>query len=210
MDPLKPTYRIITAALLLTAALVLPAPAAPAAENSPEGLVNGFHRTMLATMRESKALGYQGRFGKLAPEIERSFHLPLMIQVATGSFWKKASEKQQDLLIGAFSRLSIGIYASRFTGYSGQKFVTVGQRPGPQKTVLVKTKIVNPAGKDADITYVTREIKGTWRIIDVLLDTGISELAVRRSEYRRILKSRGIDGLIVTLDDKAAKLEPAS
>ena len=61
-----------------------------------------------------------------------------------------------------------------------------------------------------ELTYVTRLIKGTWRIIDVLLDTGISELAVRRSEYRRILKSKGIDGLISILDGKAAALRKAA
>ena len=57
-----------------------------------------------------------------------------------------------------------------------------------------------------DITYVTHKIKGEWRIIDVLLDAGISELAVRRSEYRRVLKTGGVDGLIETLNRKADQL----
>ncbi|MEK9723668.1 MAG: ABC transporter substrate-binding protein, partial [Rhodospirillaceae bacterium] len=59
---------------------------------------------------------------------------------------------------------------------------------------------------DVPLTYVTREVQGAWRIIDVLVDAGISELAVRRSEYRLILKTDGIDGLITVLGDKASAL----
>ena len=40
----------------------------------------------------------------------------------------------------------------------------------------------------------------------MLLDAGISELAVRRSEYRRVLKTGGVDGLIETLNRKADQL----
>jgi ABC-type transporter MlaC component len=38
------------------------------------------------------------------------------------------------------------------------------------------------------------------------LGPGISELAVRRSEYRRILKNSGIDGLISILNSKSAAM----
>ena len=51
-----------------------------------------------------------------------------------------------------------------------------------------------------------RPVKGRWRIVDVLLDGSISELAMRRSEYRRVLKKNGVDGLIQTLNSKAAQL----
>ena len=57
-----------------------------------------------------------------------------------------------------------------------------------------------------ELIYVTRKIKGEWRIIDVLVDSGISQLAVRRSEYRRVLRTKGIDGLIDTLNAKADQL----
>ena len=40
----------------------------------------------------------------------------------------------------------------------------------------------------------------------MLLDTGISELAVRRSEYSRILRTGGIDALTRILDTKADQL----
>ncbi|MBL6948508.1 MAG: ABC transporter substrate-binding protein [Rhodospirillales bacterium] len=181
-------------------------PVTQAADHSPSQIVTAFHDTLLVVMKEAKALGTKGRYKKLAPRIEESFHLPLMTQVSAGSYWRKATKEQSKKLVTAFSHLSISTYASQFDGYSGQSFATRSVKPGPQNTMLVKTQILDPDSKAVDITYVTRKIKSQWRIIDVLLDNGISELAVRRSEYRRILKTGGIEGLIATLNAKADQL----
>ena len=122
------------------------------------------------------------------------------------AYFKSAGEDYKAELVAAFSHLSISTYASQFDGYSGQSFVTRGEKPGQQNTVLVKTQILDPGSDPVDLTYVTRRIKGQWRILDVLLDGGISELAVRRSEYRRVLKTGGINALISTLNAKAGQL----
>ena len=42
--------------------------------------------------------------------------------------------------------------------------------------------------------------------VDVVVDDGISELEVRRSEYRLLLENKGIDGLIRALNAKADQL----
>ena len=193
--------------LLFAALLALAAPQVSAeTDGGPAGVVTAFHDTLLGVMKDAEALGVKGRYEKLAQRIEQSFHLALMAQVGAGSHWRKATKAQTDKLVAAFSRFSISTYASQFSSYSGQSFETQGQKPGPQKTVLVKTQIIDPGSDPVDLTYVTREIKGRWRIIDVLLDTGISQLAVRRSEYSRILKTGGIDALTRILDTKADQL----
>ena len=190
----------------LLTAMFLFAPSAGWAQSSPSDIVTAFHESLLGVMKEAKTLGVKGRFEKLASPLKQNFHFRLMTQVAAGSYWRKSGPAQIDRLVDAFTRLSISTYASRFDGYSGQSFETEGEKPGPQKTILVKTRIIDPGSDPVDLTYVTRKIKGEWRIIDVLLDTGISELAVRRSEYRRVLKTGGIDGLIDTLNRKADQL----
>lgn len=172
----------------------------------PSLVVTAFHESLLGVMKNAKTLGVRGRFEALAGPIEQTFQLGLMARIAAGSYWRKAPETETEKLVAAFSRLSISTYASRFDGYSGQSFETMSEKPGPQNTTLVKTRIIDPGSDPIDITYVTREIKGQWRIIDVLLAGGISELAVRRSEYRRILKTGGLGGLIATLNAKAGQL----
>jgi phospholipid transport system substrate-binding protein len=182
---------------------------ARAAESAtpPETLVTAFHDQLIQVMKNAEALGYQGRYDKLAPAVTDAFHLRLMTQITAGASWRKAAETEKTALVDAFSKVSIATYASRFDGYSGQRFETVSVKDGPQETRLVDTRLVNPDGEDVALTYVTKVIDGGWRIIDVVLDGGISELAVRRSEYRRVLKSDGIAGLIAMLNGKARAMQ---
>ncbi len=195
--------RSFTLKVIVVLAGVLTALPAAAQEDPARAVVERFQQNLLAVMKEAKSLGVKGRYERLEPKIEEAFHLSLMIRVATGSFWKKATEAQRSGLLAAFKHMSVSTYANQFDGYSGQVFEIVGQRPGPQTTVLVKTTIVSPGDSPAKLTYVVKEFQGQWRIVDILLDNDISELAVRRSEYRGMLKKNGIDGLIATLNTKA-------
>ena len=169
-------------------------------------VVMRLHDTLLSVMKESDALGVKGRYRRLAPKIERAFHLRLMARITSGAVWKKADKTQKDSLAAAFTRLSVATYASRFDGYSGQAFEIIGDRPGPPATHLVDTRILSPGESPAPLTYVLKQVDGRWGIVDVLLDTEISELAVRRSEYRSVIKKDGVDGLIAVLDAKVDEL----
>ena len=169
-------------------------------------LVDGFHDALLAVMQKSESLGYKGRYESLTPHVTRAFHLRLMVQIASGRHWRNAEEVKKRALVTAFSKVSIGTYAARFDGFSGQSFKTLEVKPGTQDTQLVLTHLINPDGKGAKLTYVTKEIGSNWRIIDVILANGISELAVRRSEYRRVLEQGGIDALTTLLNKKAKLL----
>ncbi len=174
---------------------------------SPKAVVERFHDSLLEAMKRADELGLRGRFKFLAPRIEESFDQIRMIRVATGATWRAANKKQRQRLLDAFVRMSVGTYADQFNRYSGQSFKTVRERQGPQKTILLETKILNRnGGTEADLTYVLMAVKKRWRIVDILLDNTISQLAVRRSEYRRILKKDGIEGLIAALKAKADDL----
>lgn len=192
-------------ALVLAALLVAPLPS-QAQQATASSVIEKFHQTLLSVMKEAESLGVKGRYERLQSPVTEAFHLPLMIRVAAGRFWKRANPGQRERLLAAFTRMSVGNYAARFDGYSGQRFVTLGERPGPGKTRLVATQIVSPGDDPVDLTYVMKNIENRWRIGDVLFDNAISELAVRRSEYRRVLKQEGIDGLIAILEAKARTL----
>ncbi len=179
---------------------------AQAQETLPQTLVSDFHGVLLGVMKDADTVAVTGRYKRLEQIITESFHLRLMIQVATASYWRKATDRKKDLLTEAFSRLTIATYAAQFDGYSGQSFETRSAKPGPQKTTLIETHLLNPGGQAVELVYVTRKFNGKWRIIDVLLDTGISELARKRSEYRQILKTGGIDHLIRTMSGKTQML----
>ena len=174
-----PSWRITIRGLVgLILTLALATQTAFAKNPSSEHIVARFHHSLMHVMREAKSLGYEGRFKLLRPHIEKNFHIPIMLRIAMGNFWQRATKSQKERLINAFTDISVGTYAARFSGYSGQTFLTKGSRKGPQNTILVDTILRDPSGSDIPLTYITREIQGTWHIIDILLSTGISELAI--------------------------------
>ncbi len=179
---------------------------AGAAEVEPRFLVERFQGNLLAVMKEAETLGVKGRYDRLVSSIEETFYLPLMIRIASGPYWKGADPTQRSRLISAFKRMSVSKVATLFDGYAGETFEAIGEKPGPQNTLLVKTRIVIPEKPSVNLTYVATTIKERWRLIDIIVDNGISELSVRRSEDRRVLQKEGIDGLIATLNKKADEL----
>ena len=181
-------------------------PTARGAEEAPRLIVEGFQASLLAVMKEAKSLGFKGRYERLAPAIERAFDLPLMVQIAIGSYWNLTTADQRTRLASAFKRMSVSTLATLVTGYSGERFETIGEGPGRRSVYSVKTRIVDPDGSHVALTYIAKHYSNRWFLIDVVVDDGISELAVRQSEYRRILKKEGIEGLIRALNAKADQL----
>jgi len=146
------------------------------------------------------------RYERLEPTLVDAFHLPLMTRIAVGGHWERATEEQRERLVAAFQRMSTSTVATLFSGYNGERFEAIGTQPGSQGTTLVQTHLVKADGSPVEMTYVAKQFGDRWWLIDVVVDGGISELNVRQSEYHAILRDRGVEGLIDTLNGKADSL----
>ncbi len=194
--------RIALAIFLL--GLLLVAPVGRAAE-TPTATVARLNDTLLEVMQQAEALGYQGRYDKLAPVLSESFDFPGMAKVTIGSQWNVISSAQQQAFTEAFTDYSIGVFAHRFNGYEGERFEILGEQPGRRGTVLVQNQIVKSDGEAIAINYLTQpQDDGGWRIVDTILGGVSSELAGRRKEYSGIIAKTGIVSLIQALKDKTA------
>ena len=191
--------------VLLLAVLLLLAPAARAAE-TPTATVERLNAALLAAMQDAEALGYQGRYDKLAPVLTETFDFPAMARIALGGHWSSASQAQRAAFTRAFSDYSIGVFADRFDGYDGETFEVLGEREARRGAVLVQNRIVKSDGEAVAINYLTRPEQdgANWRIVDTILGGTASELAARRSEYDGIVRKLGIEALIQALKDKTA------
>jgi phospholipid transport system substrate-binding protein len=168
--------------------------------------VENIHAALLNVMKQAKTQNVRARFRTLQPVLAASFNMRLMTALSTGSHWRKTSDDAQFKLVAAFQRFSVATYASRFDGWSGQSFETLAVRDGPRGTKLVQTRINRPNEDPVPLSYVVRKFGAQWQVVDILLEAGISEIAVRRSEYSTILKSKGIQALTRLLTARADKL----
>ena len=197
--------RLVFLAILCFAAAPAPAPAAPDMQGATE-VVETFHAALIEIMKKAPSMKAGERFRLLSAEIGRNFDIGFMTRIIAGSSWKGASERERASLAAAFKRMSASVYTARFDGYSGQSFKTLKTRTGPRRTLLVETNLRRPKDTPVELVYVMKKKKTGWRIVDVILAGGISELALRYSESRQVLRKKGIEGLIASLDAMAGRM----
>ncbi len=178
---------------------------AQGAEAPASRLIERFHETLIGVMKKAETLGFEGRYEKLAPAVKETFNLAFMARFAAGSHWKRLSADQRGKLIEAFSALTIATYAERFDGYSGERFDILNEKQFRRTRRQVKTGLVKSDGETIILNYLVGQSGGNWGVIDVHVK-GVSELAVRRSEYTSVLKRKGFGGLIAALEKKIANL----
>ena len=175
---------------------------AHAAPAGGSGTVQGLYDALLNTMKNGGTLGGSGRFAKLAPVIRSSFDVASMARLSVGSSWTGLSEAQRQEVTESYGRYISAIYADRFDSYNGQKLEVTGEQPAPFG-LMVKSRIIKSNGEPVEVDYVMRQNGESWLIADIYLDSAISEVATRRSEFATVLKTQGIDGLIAALNRKA-------
>jgi phospholipid transport system substrate-binding protein len=164
--------------------------------------VQGLYDALLSTMKNGRVLGQSGRFTQLEPVIRRSFDIALMARLSVGPSWASLTQGQRQQMTESYGRYISAIYADRFDSYAGQKLEVIAEQPAPSG-VMVMSQIVKANGEPVKVDYMMRRSGDSWLISDIYLDSAISEVATRRSEFAAILKKDGIDGLIAALNRKA-------
>jgi phospholipid transport system substrate-binding protein len=164
-------------------------------------VVEKFQADLIAVMKEGQKLGYVGRYEKLKDPISNSHDLTKIARIVVGKEWEKLSEEQQQKLIDVFSRLSIASYAHNFKDYSGETFVFDLEEETTRGGVVVHSHLVVPDDKPVKFDYMLKEKGNSWRIINIIAN-GVSDLALKRSEYTTILQREGFDALMSKITEK--------
>jgi phospholipid transport system substrate-binding protein len=191
--------------LVVAGCLFLP-PAAGATSPGPTDVVRNFYAQLLDVMQHSATLGARGRYQKLEPIVLRMFDVPYMARLSIGPSWARLSPDQKHRAAQAYGRYLTALYATRFDGYSGERFEVLGEQQIKHGT-MVKSRIVKANGEPVLINFVLHDNDIAWQARDVYLDSAISEVATRRSEFALILRTSGIDALIASLNKKADDLQ---
>jgi phospholipid transport system substrate-binding protein len=198
MKPLA--IRAVFATLILVFSLVL-APLQAEAEQSPEQTIKTFNAALLKSMKKADELGYKGRYALLAPVIENSFALTFMADLSLGKYRKTLSEQQLRSYLKSYTEWTIATYAGRFDGYSGEKFQVVSQSKPERGIVHVISKLVKSCGEEVEFDYLLRNMEGKWRVVDIHI-SGVSQLALTRSQFTTVIKEKGFAGLMAMLKEK--------
>jgi phospholipid transport system substrate-binding protein len=172
-----------------------------AEQQEPADVIKKFNAALTESMEKADKLGYSGRYKILESVIKDSFALPFMATISAGRYWKNLNEKERSLFLETYTNWTIATYAGRFNDYSGERFELASESKPVQGIVTVISKLTQPKKEDIDFYYQLRKVEGKWRIVDIQI-SGVSQLALTRSQFVSEIKNKGFDALISTLKNK--------
>ena len=199
-------HRLAGCWFVLVGWLVCLAPIPAEATPGPTEVIRHFYAQLLDVMQHASTLGARGRFQKLEPIVLGLFDVPYMARLSIGPSWARLPTDQKRRAAQAYGRYLTALYATRFDLYSGERFEVLGEQQIKHGT-MVKSRIVKSNGEPVSINFVLHDNDIAWQARDVYLDSAISEVATRRSEFAAILRTSGIDALIASLNKKADDLQ---
>lgn len=181
-------------------------PASASAEPAAIGPVRDLIAGLIEAMKAGVGTPFEKRFAVLAPVIDRTFDLGVILQESVGPTWATLAADQQQMLIDAFRRYTVASYVNSFDTFNGQQFdiAPATREVGDQQ--IVQTKIVPRKGDGHELDYVMRQTGDGWRVVDVLADGAISRVAVQRSDFRRLIARGGAPALAARLRAKSSAL----
>ncbi len=164
-------------------------------------IIDKFQTDLITVMKDGKKLGFAGRYEKLDAAVSNSHDLPKIARIVVGKEWEKLTEEQQKKLTDVFSRLSIASYAHNFKEFGGEAFTIDSEEETKMGGVVIHSHLDLPDDKPVKFDYMLKEKGASWRIINIIAN-GVSDLALKRSEYTAILQRDGFDALIAKINEK--------
>lgn len=170
--------------------------------------IEQLNAALLSAMRAgSSGTPFAARYAALDPVIAQVFDLDTVLAGAVGFSWPTLPATQKAMLAAVFRRYTVSTYVSNFDSYDGQSFtVSPSVRDVGNGEIVVKTALLRRAQSPVEIDYVMRLRPDGWKVVDVLTDGSISQVAVQRSDFQGLLASGGASALVAGLERKIANL----
>lgn len=179
-------------------------PILAAAEN-PIAPVVELHAGLLAAA-EHRQDPFEQRYGLLLPLIVATHDLGYIGQFTIRRQWAKLTTQQQADFASGFRRLAVANYVARFGGLHNASFDILGDEALPRGRHQVSALLRPAEAEPVTLTYVLHQTEdGPWKVINVVAN-GVSDLALKRAEYQRILRDGDFAELLEHIGEQSQRL----
>jgi phospholipid transport system substrate-binding protein len=173
-------------------------------------VVEHFQNGLLYTLLHQRDMDYDTRIQALEALIAETFDVERVARkVIGGDRFHELSRSEQQRYQTLFTRYVVATQSRRLGSLKGRDFVPLGRRYGPNGTVVVDVSFREQGREITTVAYILLPTGKGWRIVDVIIDGGVSELTLRRSEFSSVVRAKGVDGLMSALDEKIGELARA-
>ncbi len=133
-----------------------------------------------------------------------NFDVQTIGRFVMGPSWKTATPAQKSQYISLFEDMIVATYTKRFSEYSGQSFKVTGSSAAGGSDSLVKSQILQKDGPPVMVDWRVRNKDGGFKVVDVVVES-ISMTMTQRDDFAGVISSKGIDGLLDVLRQRAGK-----
>ncbi|CAK7192326.1 hypothetical protein COMNV_00519 [Commensalibacter sp. Nvir] len=172
------------------------------AKSAPNFPVTNLYQA-LNTIQQPKSGSFTQRIAILSTALEQSYDFPTILQKTVGYRFNGFSEQQKSELLKAFKNYTVARYLSSF-GANDDNIFKILPKNKPStvgKGMIVSTVIVSD-GDSTPIDYLVHQTDEGWKIVDVLLNGHISQVAIQHGDFNSTLVKGGSQALIDMLNQK--------
>ena len=130
--------------------------------------------------------------------VKNSYDLEKMGKIIIGVDWKQMDTKTQKEFINVFKRFISVNYFRRFNKINELDFEHQTVKVIGDKFKLARV-ILTADNEKLKMDYLLGFKNEKWKIFDVLIDGSISEVATKKSDFKKIIKEEGVSGLVKNL-----------
>lgn len=204
------TIRLNILRLFILVALGMALPGFAEQPGEASQVIVTLNSALLDTMKKAKALGYHQRYKKLSKVIDSTHDLEYIARFSIGrKNWEQLGDEKRKKFVDGFREYSIAAYSSRFNGFSGEVFRVTGEQPGKRGRIQVDSVLEIPGEETVDFVYLLRLDEGKLKIVNILVE-GVSDLALKRAEFKSLLADKGFDALMAHLAEQSGEYATAT
>ena len=149
-----------------------------------------------------KAKSLSSLEASITPILSKHISFDAMTRRAVGPGWRQFNDAQQKKAIGAFSKLIIHNYSSKFT-IGEHPEITFRSAAEPAAGRVEVTTTTKYQGNRYTVIYRMEAAEG-WRTTDVVIE-GVSMVANYRSQLDPVFKKGGADAVVRSLEQSALR-----
>ena len=165
---------------------------------TPTETVKGAVDQVLEILKD-KQLNREQRWAAIGEVINARFDFRSMSQSILATSWRSATPEEKRRFVEFFSQYLEDTYRNKIEAYTDQRVEYVSEQVRKDRAV-VDTHILTETTR-IPVTFRLKNNDGEWFAYDVVIE-GISLVNNYRSTFSAIIKSEGMEGLLVDLEGR--------
>ena len=193
----RPESPVLSALLALALLLAGPALAEPAADAR-----SAMQSTIDSVLKILRGAGSETeQRAEIEALAKQRFDFTTMSKLVLKRDWRRFSAPEQTEFVSEFTEYLSASYGTRIARYKNEQVVTLGARNEGNGDVTVNTAIKGGQFDGATVDYRMRQLGGSWKVIDVVIE-GISLVSNFRQQFADVIAKGGPQELLKRIKAK--------